>query len=104
MARHMQVPMGHMGRRMLLYRGKGKLGGLCIVNKKSVTFHRLSSCQEEEAPFSFLVGFATLSGHENWPFLVSQFYLIGFSLLNFIFSPFDHSPSLKASLIKSQVF
>ena len=33
--------------------------------------------RKEEAPFSFLGGSDILSGHENCPFLVSQFYLIG---------------------------
>lgn len=75
----MQVPMGH-GKKNAFIQRKGKLGGLCIVNKKSVTFHGLSSCQERRGAFLLPVGFATLSGHENWPFLVSQFYLIGVSL------------------------
>ena len=56
MARHMQVPMGH-GKENAFIQRKGKLGGLCIINEESVTFHGLSSCQERRGTFLLPCGF-----------------------------------------------
>lgn len=78
MARHMQVPMGH-GKENSFIQRKGKLGELCKVNKKSVTSWA-EFLPGKKRHFSPSLWVLVLSGHENCPFLVSQFYLIGVSL------------------------
>lgn len=88
MERHMQVPMGH-GKKNAFIQRKGKLGGLCIVNKKSVTFHRLSSCQERRGAFLLPCGFCY--SFRTWELALSGLPVLfnwGFSLLNFYIFPF----------------
>lgn len=88
MARHMQVPMGH-GKENAFIQRKGKLGELCIVNKESMTFHGLNSCQERRGTFLLPYGF--WYSFRAWELPLSGLLVLfnwGFSLLNFYIFPF----------------
>ena len=85
------------------YRAEKEVGR-AVVNRASVTFHWLSPCQERRGIF-LLSCWALLSLQDvraSPSGLPTLFEVSVYSF--FTFSPFDEDLSLKASLIKSQVF
>ena len=92
-------PMEREGERF--YRG-GKEVGRALVNKKSWLFIGLVLARKEEFFLLSVVPSAIVAGQESSPFWSPDPVQLRFLFI--IFSPFDQDFSLKALLIKSQVF